>query len=306
MLSSRYGECIYLKKSLEYSHVKYRIKIRAVTRDNSKPSAKALAEKGAELVNPLPRSKLFLQADLNSKESVPKIIQGSHTVFLVTNYWETMDPKVEVTQGKNVADAAKEAGVSHIIFSSLLNVTEATNGRLVHVPHFDGKADTEKHIRSTGVPCIFMLPGYFMSNLTDMMQKGEDGSFTLAYPTSDEAKFPLFDAAQDTGKFVKAIIKNSRKLNGKQILAATAYYTPKEILSTVSEATGKSTHFASVTPEQYKSFLPEAIAEEMLENHLFVEKPGYYNGAELDESLSILEDKPTTWKDLVVKSGAFK
>ncbi|THY44633.1 hypothetical protein D6C98_08133 [Aureobasidium pullulans] len=92
------------------------------------------------------------------------------------------------------------------------------------------------------------------------------------------------------GKFVKAIIKNSRKLNGKQILAATAYYTPKEILSTVLEATGKSTHFASVTPEQYKSFLPEAIAEEMLENHLFVEKPGYYNGAELDESLSILED----------------
>ncbi|TIA65795.1 NAD(P)-binding protein [Aureobasidium pullulans] len=265
MLSSRYGECIYLKKSLEYSHVKYRIKIRAVTRDNSKPSAKALAEKGAELVNPLPRSKLFLQADLNSKESVPKIIQGSHTVFLVTNYWETMDPKVEVTQGKNVADAAKEAGVSHIIFSSLLNVTEATNGRLVHVPHFDGKADIEKHIRSTGVPCIFMLPGYFMSNLTDMMQKGEDG------------------------KFVKAIIKNSRKLNGKQILAATAYYTPKEILSTVSEATGKSTHFASVTPEQYKSFLPEAIAEEMLENHLFVEKPDFYNGAELDESLSILE-----------------
>jgi uncharacterized protein YbjT (DUF2867 family) len=136
-----------------------------------------------------------LQADLNSKESVPKIIQGSHTVFLVTNYWEIMDPKVEVTQGKNVADAAKEAGVSHIIFSSLLNVTEATNGRLVHVPHFDGKADIEKHIRSTGVPCIFMLPGYFMSNLTDMMQKGEDGSFTLAYPTSDEAKFPLFDAA---------------------------------------------------------------------------------------------------------------
>lgn len=107
------------------------------------------------------------------------------------------------------------------------------------------------------------------------------------------------------GKFVKAIIKNSDKLNSKQVLAATAYYTPKEILSTVSEVTGKGTHFASVTPEQYKSFLPEAIAEEMLENHLFVEKPGYYNGAELDESLSILEDKPTTWKEFVIKSGAF-
>ena len=109
----------------------------------------------------------------------------------------------------------------------------------------------------------------------------------------------------EIGKFIKAIIKNSGKLNGKQVLAATAYYTPKEILSTVSEVTGKGTHFASVTPEQYKSFLPEAIAEEMLENHLFVEKPGYYNGAALNESLSILEDKPTTWKEFCVKRGAF-
>lgn len=110
-----------------------------------------------------------------------------------------MDPEIEVSQGKNVADASKDNGVSHIIFSSLLNVTEASNGRLTHVPHFDGKADIEKHIRFTGVPCTFMLPGYFMSNLKDMMQKGGDGSFSLAYPTSDEAKFPLFDAADDTG-----------------------------------------------------------------------------------------------------------
>ena len=48
------------------------------------------------------------------------------------------------------------------------------------------------------------------------------------------------------------------------------------------------------------------MAEEMLENHLFIENPGYYNGASLKESLDLLEEKPTTWKEFLKKSGAFQ
>lgn len=48
-----------------------------------------------------------------SKESLQKALQGSHTVFLVTNYWETPGSTDEVTQGKNIADVAKDVGVQH-------------------------------------------------------------------------------------------------------------------------------------------------------------------------------------------------
>ncbi len=48
------------------------------------------------------------------------------------------------------------------------------------------------------------------------------------------------------------------------------------------------------------------MAEEMLENHLFIENPGYYNGASLKESLDLLEEKPTTWKEFLKKNGAFQ
>lgn len=269
---------------------------------------------------------------MNSKDSLVKALSGSHTVFLVTNYWESMNADTEITQGKNVADAAKEVGVSHIIFSSLLNVTEVTGGRLTHVPHFDGKAKIEQYIRSTGVPSTFVLPGYFMSNYIQMLRREEDGSYTLAYPVGDKAKFPLFDAASDTGefdahtrahvskgckisvianlgfqpgKFVKPALKDPQSFKGKHILAATDYYTPERVLSEFEEVTGKKTKYVQVSAEQYKSFLPAAMAEEMLENHLFVEEPGYYNGASLEESLSVLEDKPTTWKEFITKSGAF-
>ncbi|KAK5014586.1 hypothetical protein LTR16_003797 [Cryomyces antarcticus] len=269
-------------------------KIRGVTRDTSKPAAQALAKQGVEV------------ADMNSKSSVAKAIEGSHTVFLVTNYWETGRPEVEITQGQNVADAAKDAVVSHLIFSSLLNVTETTGGRLSHVPHFDGKSEIERYIRGTGVPCSFVLPGYFMSNYLQMLRKGSDGAFMLAYPVSNKAKFPLFDAAEDTGKFVKAVIKNREKVLGHHVLEATDYYTPERILAEFEEVTGKKTRYARVSAEQYKGFLPPAMAEEMLENHLFVEDPGYFAGADLKESLDLLEEKPVTWKEFVEKnSGAW-
>jgi uncharacterized protein YbjT (DUF2867 family) len=136
---------------------------------------------------------------LNSKESLQAALKDSHTVFLVTNYWESANPDIEITQGKNVADVAKEVGVQHLIFSSLLNVTKTSKGRLTHVPHFDGKADVEQYIRDSGVPATFYLPGYFMSNLEMMLQKGQDGTLTWALPIGKDAKFPLIDIKADTG-----------------------------------------------------------------------------------------------------------
>lgn len=69
-------------------------------------------------------SNIPFQANLNDKASVLKATEGSHTVFAVTDYWQGagLDKNVEIQQGKNLANAAKEAGVQHFIYSSLLNI----------------------------------------------------------------------------------------------------------------------------------------------------------------------------------------
>lgn len=53
-----------------------------------------------------------------------KAMTGAFAVFTVTNYWEKMDMQLEIDQGKRLADAAKETGVQHYIWSSLLNITK--------------------------------------------------------------------------------------------------------------------------------------------------------------------------------------
>ena len=52
--------------------------------------------------------------------------------------------------------------------------------------------------------------------------------------------------------------------------------------------------------------MPEFMAQEMLENHLFIESPGYYNGEGLEKSHAILDEKLVPWKEYAGKVTAWK
>ncbi|KAF3406263.1 NmrA-like family domain-containing protein 1 [Talaromyces pinophilus] len=271
-------------------------KLRGVTRDPSKPAAQALTAKGVEMVT----------ADMSSPATAAPAVENAHTVFFVTNFWESMSADVEVAQGKAVTDASKAAGVKHIIFSSLINVSNASNGRLPHVSHFDGKARIEEYIRKSGIPATFVLPGLFMSGFYNFFRKQEDGSYHWAMPDgvkASEAQIPLFDPAADTGIFVKAAVKHFPDTVSARILATTGYYTPERIISEFAQVTGKKVSYSEVPHDVFKSFLPAPVSQELLENMLLLQNPGYYAGADLKPSLEMLgDDKTTSWKDFVQKS----
>ena len=61
---------------------------------------------------------------MDDQVSVAKAVEGAYGVFAVTNFWEKASAAIEIQQGKNVADACKKAGVQHLIWSSLINVTK--------------------------------------------------------------------------------------------------------------------------------------------------------------------------------------
>ncbi|KFY67739.1 hypothetical protein V496_01413 [Pseudogymnoascus sp. VKM F-4515 (FW-2607)] len=277
--------------------------IRAVTRDPSKPSAKALADQGCELVT----------ADLNNEKDVVRALKGAYGAFAVTNFWETGDPSVEIAQGKNVADAAKETKLQHLVWSSLIDVTELSKGVLSKVVHFDSKAAVEKYIRSLDINASFFRPGYYMSNLLQVVRPSGDGSgtYSVPLPNPTTAPLPLFDPATDTGKFVKAIFLAGEKAFGKTYNAAVAYVTPEEIASEWSAVTGKKAKAVVADGKAWKAELTgyglsEVAAEELLQTMRLMGEFGYYGGAPLEESHKILDEKLTTWKEFVAKQDKWK
>ena len=65
----------------------------------------------------------------------------------------------EVQEGKNMADAALDAGVEHLVFSSV-GGAERKSG----IPHFETKWEIENHIRKLGLPATMIRPVGFMEN----------------------------------------------------------------------------------------------------------------------------------------------
>lgn len=98
-----------------------------------------------------------------------------------------------------------------------------------------------------------------------------------------------------SGKFMLPVLKlPTSEVNGKRFLAATAYYTPADVVSTFEKATGKKARFVQLSPEAFKKFCPPAAAEELLENMQLLDGPGYYNGESLEPTLKLLESEPTS------------
>lgn len=82
---------------------------------------------------------------MNDASTLKTAIKGAYAVFAVTNYWESMSANVEMKQGKAMADAAKEAGVQHFVWSSLMDVTKRKNNSYT-IPHSD-HADMSQSLR---------------------------------------------------------------------------------------------------------------------------------------------------------------
>jgi uncharacterized protein YbjT (DUF2867 family) len=155
---------------------------RAITRDPGKDKAKALAAKGAEVV----------KADLDDVESLKKAFQGADGVYAVTNFWEHFSGEKEKAQAKNAADAAKAAGVKHVIWSTLedtRNLMKADDKRMpmlqekYRVPHFDAKAEANAYFQ--GVPTTFLVTSFYWDNLYSFglaPKKGADGQYEWTFP----------------------------------------------------------------------------------------------------------------------------
>jgi hypothetical protein len=156
------------------------------------------------------------------------------------------------------------------------------------------------------------MPGLFMSYIWGTaMQKTDDG-FMWATPfTPDSTKIPLFNPAADMGLFVAASLLLKDETLNQRVLAAAGYVTPNEAAAIVQEVTGKPVTVQQISFEKFHSFLPPAVADELVGNFKLVVDPGYYVGESadaLDKSIALVAKaglrKPTSLKEYIQKEFA--
>ena len=226
--------------------------IRAVTRDPNSEKAKALAQLGAEIVT----------ADIDDPQSMKRALEGAYGAFFVTFYWAHFSPEKEYEEARSMAEAAKEAGLQHVIKSTLEDTRKwvpLDDNRMptlqgkYKVPHFDAKGAADHFFTDLEVPVTFLLASFYWDNLLSSgPAKGPDGKLYLTFPLDDKKMAGI--ASEDIGKCAYGIFKKGKELIGKNIGIAGEQLTGQEMAKELSEALGKEVLFNNVTPETFRGF----------------------------------------------------
>lgn len=198
-------------------------KVRALTRDVDKPAAQELASLGAEVV----------AGDLGSRDQLDAAFKDAYGVFSVQNFWlPNVGFEGEIRQGKNVADAAKAAGVQHLVYSS---VGAAHRG--MGQKHFESKWLIEQHIHSLGVPYTILRPAFFMENYNWSRAQILNGTFTsIGLQPKKELQSV---AVEDIGAFTALAFANPERFIGKTIELSGDELTEAQITETFTRVIGR-------------------------------------------------------------------
>jgi uncharacterized protein YbjT (DUF2867 family) len=210
-------------------------------------------------------------ADLDDESSLTKALAGAPGAYFVTNFWEHFSPDKEQAQARNLAAAAKHAGLKHVIWSTLEDTRKWVSladprmptlmGRF-KVPHFDAKGEADAYFRDAGVPTTFLLTSFYWDNLIHFgmgpKPMGEKLAFTL--PMADRKLAGI--AAEDIGKCAYGIFRKGAETIGRTIGIAGGHPTGSEMAAALTQALGREVVYNAVTPEQYNMFQFYAEFEE--------------------------------------------
>ena len=225
-------------------------KVRALTRNPDSSGAKALAEKGCEVV----------KVDMEDASSLVNALKGCY----VTNYWGLLGEEIqkqnpnaaddamerEIKQGKTIADISKKLGLKHVVYSGLENASELTKKPC---QHFDGKALVEKYLDETNVPNTSARMAFYFQNFLSYFvpQKSEDGTYSVSLPVK---KAMHAVDVNDLGPVVLAIFNDPGKYIGQKVGVTGDKLTVDEFVAIISEVTGKTVKYNRVPYDTFAQF----------------------------------------------------
>jgi uncharacterized protein YbjT (DUF2867 family) len=237
-----------------------RYRVRGITRRVNSPQALRLVEQGAELVS--------IPLDLGYKKDFVEAFRGSDGVFMMTP--GIVPPQThEMELGKQLADAAVEAGVLHIVFSSLENVDKITGGKKF-APHFTDKARIEEYIRTLPITSSFIYMAFFYTNLMEFYPPaGDDDTFIFPIYLPKDFRAPFVDPLTATGPAILEIFSNPCKYAGQSLPVVGDIISPQEMIDAFVKATGKKAVYSSAfTRNDFLRHFPEFSSNELLVNEI--------------------------------------
>jgi uncharacterized protein YbjT (DUF2867 family) len=203
--------------------------------------------------------------DYEKPDTIAAAVKGADRVFLLTPFAQN-----QVELGKLLIDAAKAAGVKHIVKLSAVGADIEPGIQLGR-----WHRAIEKLIEASGIPYTFLRPANFMDNFIHYYPPAADGNIYLPLG----AGACSYIDSRDIAAVAAAVLTGDGHDGKAYVLTGPAALTTAEAASAIGAASGRDIHFVDV-PEAAASKamldlqMPGWMVEAMMELHGIV-KAGY-------------------------------
>ncbi|GJN90204.1 hypothetical protein Rhopal_003203-T1 [Rhodotorula paludigena] len=237
--------------------------VRALTTDSTSDKAKVVAEKNKDAA--AAGRFTIVQANLGDVDSLKAALAGVSVV-----YGMTAPSPVEIRQGKNLVDAAKAAGVEHLIWSSLPSIAKLSGGKYSRVFFAESKAVVEQYARDHLQHVTALLPGSFWRNLAFpwYTTRKPDGTVRFALmPKHADPAVGWTDSKVDFGVFVAAILNKPLSLtSGKTYPVMTVGgNSSAELAARYAAKTGEAAAWEPLEVDEFKAMMSKVPFGEVME-----------------------------------------
>lgn len=183
------------------------------------------------------------QADYSAPETLVAALQGVEKLLFVSG----SEAGHRIPQHQNVVDAARQAGVRLIAYTSILNAD--TTGMLLAAEH---KA-TEEMIRESGIPFVFLRNSWYLENYTGNLASTVEHGVLLG--SADDGRLNAATRA-DLAAAAAEVIAGEGHEGRIYELGGDVAFTLPELAETISRESGR--------PVEYRNLPEDAYAEALI------------------------------------------
>jgi NAD(P)H dehydrogenase (quinone) len=243
----------------------------------------ATARRPQTLTDLADRGVVVRHADYSDPQSLKEAFAGAERVLLVSS--SAVGQRIE--QHGNVVDAAREAGVDLIAYTSAPRAD--TTEMLLAAEH----AATERLIRDSGLDYVFLRNSWYLENYTEQLATTLEHKAILG--SAGNGRVSAASRA-DYAAAAAAVLAGDGPRNHTYELGGDTAFTLGEYAETLSGLVGETIAYVDQPPAEYQAFLesvgvPEPVARVLADSDVAVAR-----GDLLVESgdLSRLIGRPTT------------
>jgi len=193
------------------------------------------------------------QADYADFDALLKGFQGTDKLLLISAFGTVPE---RIQQHRNAIDAAKQAGVKHIIYTSFIDADPASPSEIAVV-----HADTEQYLKASGMAWTILRNGVYaddvLRNAAQALQTGVLASATKDAGTS-------FITRNDLARATASVLLGQGYEGKIYILTGPAVITQERFAQLLSEVTGKPIQYVPISFEQLVAGLKQAGLPELI------------------------------------------